>query len=275
MEYIYIITNSVSKRKYVGRSVNPDNRMKQHISKLSNHNHSSVTMQNDFDRYGKDSFSMSVVQSGESLSEMMFEYVWMIALKTYDDAYGYNSQDAYFRNPDGTPNAILRELNRSGIYEWREPVREDDKKSYKREGDIWRGNWLRNRLKMQGITMKECGEAIQKSEAVISKKINGNVPFYIDEIEYIGNFLGLTGEEKSEWAFGCKEKSVMDIFMDNVNKYIESENINNREFEIRCGLANGSINGWRKRNDVRITTIQRIAEKTDTTLEYWISENEQ
>lgn len=202
MEYIYKITNKITGRLYIGRTTDPETRMRIHLTNLKNHNHSSSIMQEDYDKYGKDSFCMTIIQTGEKLKDTMFEYIWMVALKTYDEEFGYNSQDPYFTNKDGTPCLMIRELKETGIYNWKPPYKEKDKKNYKREADVWRGNWLRERLDENNITIKECGKVIEKTESTMSKKIRGVVPLYLDEIEEIGNFLGLKNEEKSEWAFG-------------------------------------------------------------------------
>jgi hypothetical protein len=57
---------------------------------------------------------------------------------------------------------------------------------------------LKGILREKGITYAQCAKAIGKTENSFQLKINGKSPFYIDELNTLGDFIGLTGEEKAE-----------------------------------------------------------------------------
>ena len=61
-----------------------------------------------------------------------------------------------------------------------------------------------NLQKLKGIIRErdknyvQCADAISRSVASFNAKINGRVPFTIIECENLGNFLGMTDNEKIE-----------------------------------------------------------------------------
>lgn len=59
-------------------------------------------------------------------------------------------------------------------------------------------NKLKGKLREQNKSYQDCANAIGKSVATFNKKINGERKFYIDELEALGNFLEMSGEEKRE-----------------------------------------------------------------------------
>jgi hypothetical protein len=57
---------------------------------------------------------------------------------------------------------------------------------------------LKGKIKEKDRTYAECAEAIGLSITTFSNKMNGISKFYIDELESLGNYLDMTGTEKSE-----------------------------------------------------------------------------
>lgn len=61
-----------------------------------------------------------------------------------------------------------------------------------------------NTQKLKGIIREneknytQCANAIGKSVAAFNSKINGRVPFTVVECEDLGNYLGMTDNEKIE-----------------------------------------------------------------------------
>lgn len=89
---VYVLTNRMNGKKYVGSSHHSYYRMKQHIYALKRNDHPCKNMQEDFNKYG-DCFDLSFVDLVTSSREKSEEYKWMIKLKTYDERYGYNYAD--------------------------------------------------------------------------------------------------------------------------------------------------------------------------------------
>jgi len=58
--YIYMIRNKVNKKVYIGRSVNPDNRIKYHFSELRR-GRGFRKLQRDFDTYGESAFEHKII----------------------------------------------------------------------------------------------------------------------------------------------------------------------------------------------------------------------
>ena len=114
-DYIYSIKCKANGKRYIGRSIRPKVRMKNHVSLLKNHRHPVKMLQSDFDMYGEDGFDFTVIaentggKTGRGGNE---EYSYMRKYKTYDERYGYNYSDMamyHERKLNGLP---VRESNR-------------------------------------------------------------------------------------------------------------------------------------------------------------------
>ena len=55
---------------------------------------------------------------------------------------------------------------------------------------------LKEFIRKSGCSMKSCHKAIGVSESQFYKKMNGSQVFYLEECEKLGNFLGMTEQEK-------------------------------------------------------------------------------
>lgn len=102
-EHIYVLTYLPTGRKYVGKTRYNDNgkmRLHFHISNLRRKVHPSKQFQSDYDKYGGgfENFRIEYVDMmwwSDRFKVRHFdkEKRWMLKLKTYDNRYGYNSQD--------------------------------------------------------------------------------------------------------------------------------------------------------------------------------------
>lgn len=114
--YVYKLTNSKNGRVYIGMTSRPEQRFKMHISQLKRRTHPCALMQEDFDKFGEDAFSMEIIEEfvWEGAQRITPEREWMIRLKTYDERYGYNFND-WMMNPVRKANGLpYRESNRKG-----------------------------------------------------------------------------------------------------------------------------------------------------------------
>ena len=55
-----------------------------------------------------------------------------------------------------------------------------------------------------------------------------------------------------------------------VLKYCEENNISVCAFEKKCGLANGTVNGWKNGSDPSLSSLTKIAQGTGTTVGSWV-----
>ena len=110
MEYIYLLRNNANGKVYVGKTSKFYERKKMHINNLRANRHSNKMLQDDYNKYGEEYFSFEVVfETEKHLPRTHLEQSFMIALKTYDDNYGYNRKDPYFYN-SGKPTKNLKKL---------------------------------------------------------------------------------------------------------------------------------------------------------------------
>ena len=59
-------------------------------------------------------------------------------------------------------------------------------------------NKLKGKIRECGKTYQQCADYLGISIATFSDKINGIRKFYIDELDRLGDFLGMTKVEKAE-----------------------------------------------------------------------------
>ena len=113
--YIYLVVCTATKRIYVGRSEH-QKRPRSHLNALRGGRHHIKLMQHDFDTFGEDSFSFTIIQGGDlsfnyecrTTNEKLrcgrpaydaeSEKEWMVRLRTGDPHFGYNYLDPIFTN---------------------------------------------------------------------------------------------------------------------------------------------------------------------------------
>lgn len=57
---------------------------------------------------------------------------------------------------------------------------------------------FKGKLRECGVTYAECAKLIGVSPTSFCQKMNGKSKFYIDDLDKIGNYLGLTREQKGD-----------------------------------------------------------------------------
>lgn len=111
MTGVYMITNSVTGRKYIGSSHNVEYRMHTHLLLLRRGKHSVEDMQEDFDRYGEESFVFfplfEKANKGKDYEKSDLEHFLKDVLRTHDRKYGYN-----YKDNAGTAKYLTRESRR-------------------------------------------------------------------------------------------------------------------------------------------------------------------
>lgn len=107
--YIYKLECLENGRVYVGKTLNPERREKDHFYALKNGYHTNELMQADFDLYGVKAFRFTVVgtttrtHNGRNFqnnklhfADSMMEKAFMEFYHSDSKEYGYNYKDNYF-----------------------------------------------------------------------------------------------------------------------------------------------------------------------------------
>ena len=90
---VYLITNTITKRTYVGRSGNTRWRIKQHLDSLKGGYHPNELMQEDSYTFGYETFKAWVIGVYDEYEASRMETFMMKMLRTQDKTFGYNYKD--------------------------------------------------------------------------------------------------------------------------------------------------------------------------------------
>ena len=87
---VYCIENTVNHKKYIGQSLDIKERWRKHRKKLYANKHCNIHLQEDWNNYGKSSFSFYILEecSAEMLDEKEVYYIDFF--HSLDRNYGYN-----------------------------------------------------------------------------------------------------------------------------------------------------------------------------------------
>ena len=93
---VYKIICIVSGKIYIGSTVSLRYRISRHINELNKQNHHSKYLQNAFNKYGIDSFEVSILEKFEKdkiyrKKILKIEQYYLDKLKPYDRKIGYNT----------------------------------------------------------------------------------------------------------------------------------------------------------------------------------------
>lgn len=102
--YVYVLTHIPTGKKYVGRTCHPELRKQQHITAAKRGKHPCKNLQADYDKYGGE-FSYEIVCECPKEKPYDKEKQLMMELKTYDEKYGYNTND-WAMNPIRKKNGL-------------------------------------------------------------------------------------------------------------------------------------------------------------------------
>lgn len=91
---IYKITNTINNKCYIGSSINVTERLRTHLYKLNNNNHTNQHLQNAYNKYKKENFVFEIVVYCSKRSITFLEKKYIKKYKTLNKKYGYNKRPA-------------------------------------------------------------------------------------------------------------------------------------------------------------------------------------
>ena len=95
---IYAIMCNSNKKMYIGRtSLSAEERIRAHLQLLRRGKHTNKKMQEDFKKYGEESFKYYELETDLSFKDRNRECFYMDKYKTCDSEYGYNTSDNHSR----------------------------------------------------------------------------------------------------------------------------------------------------------------------------------
>lgn len=84
---IYIITNTINKKQYIGSSTDIRIRWGNHLKGLKNNKHKNIALQSDYNKYGKDAFIFEILDdkcdnlTRKQLRQLEDEYIDLLMTK--------------------------------------------------------------------------------------------------------------------------------------------------------------------------------------------------
>lgn len=85
---IYLITNKLNGKVYVGASQNIESRWKSHKQSLNKNKHHSKLLQNAWNEYGEENFEFKVIHECENLR--IVEQEFLDKYQSFEPKHGYN-----------------------------------------------------------------------------------------------------------------------------------------------------------------------------------------
>ena len=129
---VYLITNKINDKVYVGCSIDIHKRLKEHRNGLNLGNHRNRLLQNSWNKYGENSFLFDILVECDTDLLLSEENYWCNVLLSHDRKYGYNIR---MTSPEGKTSLseetkkILSDLKKGkGSYNYGKKMSEETKK---------------------------------------------------------------------------------------------------------------------------------------------------
>ena len=120
---VYLISNNVNGKCYVGSTIHLDQRRREHFSKLANNKHINVHLQNAYNKYGREAFDFEVLETidiDDNIKDKLLkrEQFWIDNLKPeYNILLVAGSNLGYHHIREGQSGRVLTEEHKAKLSE--------------------------------------------------------------------------------------------------------------------------------------------------------------
>lgn len=115
MIVVYMISNLVNGKVYIGSTNNINNRFSKHKSRLNNSTHHNNHLQNAWDKYGSDSFEFKTLMVCPDNERNHCEQMFMDLYNSQNRDFGYNIKDADGHSVSEETRLKLSEANKGQV----------------------------------------------------------------------------------------------------------------------------------------------------------------
>lgn len=105
---IYMILNIITGKAYVGQSINVEQRLSRHKSRLNKNKHHNDYLQNAWNKYGEDAFEFNILERCPSDSLDDNEVFWINYFRTNTHDKGYNLESGGGANKTISPETRMK-----------------------------------------------------------------------------------------------------------------------------------------------------------------------
>lgn len=169
MFYVYMITNSVNGKIYIGKSANPQRRWRRHLSNITTPSVSrkNILLYHAMKKHGKDNFTLEIIDQSESeMTCLQYERQWIsfyqCNVSRYGKGAGYNMTDGGEGVGGFRPTAESIEKNRLAN------IGRKDSDETKRRKSLVRIEMNRQRYISLGIDIPEMKKLYADGASIIS-----------------------------------------------------------------------------------------------------------
>ncbi|MBC5667289.1 GIY-YIG nuclease family protein [Eubacterium sp. BX4] len=98
MTGIYCIENIINNKKYIGQSVNIEDRWRHHINELKRNEHDNKYLQRSYNKYGLDNFKFYILEQCNQKDLDDKEIYWITKLDTYKNGFNLTKGGSGIKN---------------------------------------------------------------------------------------------------------------------------------------------------------------------------------